>query len=168
MGLTRKRVWDKGPTGGTQRDLVGWFGPLGVVKILRVGLIYSTQRVKPWWDPLPSPFLVVRWDTRHSVVLPDSNIFYIIALLRFIPPPPKGPPTELLVQQNHEIIQLCCNRAFDFKLYLPHYQSQENWMRHYGDKWTRFLERKAIFDPFALLAPGQKIFSRIPQPLPIT
>ena len=28
---------------------------LGVVKILRVGLIYSTQRVKPWWDLLPSP-----------------------------------------------------------------------------------------------------------------
>ncbi|KAL9330756.1 hypothetical protein ACSQ67_000366 [Phaseolus vulgaris] len=112
--------------------------------------------------------LVVRWDSRHSVVVPDSNIFYIIALLRFIPPPPKGPPTELLVEQNHEIIQLCCNRAFDFKLYLPHYQSQENWMRHYGDKWTRFVERKANFDPLAILAPGQKIFSRIPQPLSIT
>ncbi|KOM48835.1 hypothetical protein LR48_Vigan07g253900 [Vigna angularis] len=114
------------------------------------------------------PLLRSKWDARHSVVVPDSNIFYIIALLRFIPPPPKGPPTELLVEQNHEIIQLCCNRGFDFKLYLPHYQSQENWMRHYGDKWTTFLERKANFDPFALLAPGQKIFSRIPQPLPIT
>ncbi|XP_020206479.1 cytokinin dehydrogenase 7 [Cajanus cajan] len=114
------------------------------------------------------PLLRTKWDSRHSVVVPDSNIFYIIALLRFIPPPPKGPPTEVLVEQNHEIIQLCHNRGFDFKLYLPHYQSQENWMRHYGDKWTRFVDRKATFDPFAILAPGQKIFSRIPQPFPIT
>ncbi|KAL5127232.1 Cytokinin dehydrogenase 7 [Glycine soja] len=114
------------------------------------------------------PLLRSKWDSRHSVVVPDSNIFYIIALLRFIPPPPKGPPTELLVEQNHEIIQLCYNRGFDFKLYLPHYQSQENWMRHYGDKWTRFVERKANFDPLAILAPGQKIFSRIPQTLSIT
>ncbi|XP_061349569.1 cytokinin dehydrogenase 7 [Gastrolobium bilobum] len=114
------------------------------------------------------PLLRSKWDSRHSVVVPDSNIFYIVALLRFIPPPPKGPPTELLVAQNNAIIQLCYNRGFDFKLYLPHYQSRENWMLHYGDKWTRFVDRKANFDPLAILAPGQKIFSRIPQPLSIT
>ncbi|CAL0322681.1 unnamed protein product [Lupinus luteus] len=114
------------------------------------------------------PLLRNKWDSRHSVVVPDSNIFYIVALLRFIPPPPKGPPTELLVAQNHAIIQLCYNKAFDFKLYLPHYHSQENWMRHYGDKWSRFVERKANFDPLAILAPGQRIFSRIPQSLSIT
>jgi cytokinin dehydrogenase len=93
-------------------------------------------------------------------VVPDSNIFYIIALLRFIPPPPKGPPTDKLVSQNNAIIQLCSNRGFNFKLYLPHYLSQENWMRHFGDKWTRFVQRKQNFDPMAILAPGQKIFSR--------
>ncbi|CAL0323675.1 unnamed protein product [Lupinus luteus] len=108
------------------------------------------------------------WDNRHSVVVPDSNIFYIVALLRFIPPPPKGPSSELLVAQNHAIIQLCYNKGFDFKLYLPHYQSQENWMRHYGDKWSRFVERKANFDPLAILAPGQRFFSIIPPPLSIT
>ncbi|KAJ1442850.1 FAD-linked oxidase-like, C-terminal [Sesbania bispinosa] len=113
------------------------------------------------------PLLRSKWDSRHSVVVPDSNIFYIIALLRFIPPPPKGPPTDRLVAQNHAIIQLCYNRGFDFKLYLPHYQSQENWMRHFGDKWTTFLHRKANFDPLAILAPGQKIFSRN-QPFSIT
>ncbi|KAE9588524.1 hypothetical protein Lal_00002942 [Lupinus albus] len=114
------------------------------------------------------PLLRNKWDNRHSVVVPESNIFYIIALLRFIPPPPKGPPSELLVAQNHAIIQLCYNKGFDFKLYLPHYQSQENWMRHYGDKWSRFVDRKAVFDPLAILAPGQRFFSRIPHPLSIT
>ncbi|KAL2317946.1 hypothetical protein Fmac_031822 [Flemingia macrophylla] len=135
-----------------------------------VGGPILTKQSEPRPSGCGAPFLGIRirWDSRHSVVVPDSNIFYIIALLRFIPPPPKGPPTEVLVEQNHEIIQLCLNRGFDFKLYLPHYQSRENWMRHYGDKWTRFVDTKTTFDPFAILAPGQKIFSRIPQPFSIT
>ncbi|MED6156836.1 Cytokinin dehydrogenase 7 [Stylosanthes scabra] len=116
------------------------------------------------------PLLRSKWDSRHSVMVPESsNIFYIVALLRFVPALPKGPHNaEILVAQNNAIIQLCYNRGFDFKLYLPHYNSQENWMRHFGDKWTRFIDSKANFDPLALLAPGQNIFSRIPQPFSIT
>lgn len=94
------------------------------------------------------------------MVLPKDEIFYIIALLRFSPPYPKGPLAEKLVAQNHEIIQCCINKGFDFKLYLPHYKTQEEWKGHFGNQWTRFVERKAIFDPLAILAPGQKIFSR--------
>lgn len=104
--------------------------------------------------------LVIRWDSRSSVVVPESEIFYIVALLRFSPPPPKGPRAELLVAQNREIIQYCSTRGFDFKLYLPHYQSQDDWKRHFGNQWTRFVERKLNFDPMAILAPGQKIFTR--------
>ncbi|KAI4316472.1 hypothetical protein L6164_024450 [Bauhinia variegata] len=110
------------------------------------------------------PLLRSKWDSRTSVVVPESEIFYIVALLRFNPAAPKGPPAELLVAQNQEIIQFCCHRGFDFKQYLPHYQTQEDWKRHFGNQWTRFVERKANFDPMAILAPGQKIFSRIPQP----
>jgi len=101
-------------------------------------------------------------------VVPDSDIFYIVALLRFSPPPPKGPPPELLVAQNNEIIQFCTSRGLDFKQYFPHYHSREDWMKHFGKQWTRFVERKANFDPMAILAPGQRIFSRTPQPRPIT
>ncbi|KAG2400403.1 Cytokinin dehydrogenase [Vigna angularis] len=108
------------------------------------------------------------WDNRQSVVVPDSDIFYIVALLRFSPPPPKGPPPELLVAQNNEIIQFCTSRGLDFKLYFPHYHSREDWMKHFGKQWTRFVERKANFDPMAILAPGQRIFSRTSQPRPIT
>ncbi|KAG6626999.1 cytokinin dehydrogenase 7 [Carya illinoinensis] len=107
------------------------------------------------------PLVRSMWDTRTSVVLPKDEIFYIIALLRFSPPDPKGPLAEKLVAQNHEIIQCCINKGFDFKLYLPHYKSQEEWKGHFGNQWTRFVERKAIFDPLAILAPGQKIFSRM-------
>ncbi|KAI4337186.1 hypothetical protein L6164_015632 [Bauhinia variegata] len=109
------------------------------------------------------PLLRSKWDSRTSVAVPESEIFYIVALLRFTPPAPQGPAAELLVAQNQEIIQFCSSRGFDFKLYLPHYQSREDWKRHFGDQWTRFAERKANFDPLAILAPGQKIFPRIHQ-----
>ncbi|XP_039028267.1 cytokinin dehydrogenase 7-like [Hibiscus syriacus] len=103
------------------------------------------------------PLLRSKWDDRTSVVLPEGEIFYIVALLRFVP---KGPSVEKLVAQNHEIVKLCNNEGLDFKLYLPHYQSKEDWKRHFGYQWSRFVERKLSFDPMAILAPGQQIFKR--------
>ncbi|KAK8520349.1 hypothetical protein V6N13_031195 [Hibiscus sabdariffa] len=103
------------------------------------------------------PLLHSKWDDRTSVVLPEGEIFYIVALLRCVP---KGPSVEKLVAQNHEIVQWCNKEGLDFKLYLPHYQSKEDWKRHFGNQWSRFVERKFSFDPMAILAPGQKIFKR--------
>lgn len=106
------------------------------------------------------PLLRSKWDDRTSVVLPEGEIFYIVALLRFSPPYPKGPPTEALVAQNNEIIESCIDNGFDFKLYFPHYHSEQDWKRHFGNGWKRFVDRKASFDPMAILAPGQNIFPR--------
>ncbi|KAF5748359.1 cytokinin oxidase family protein [Tripterygium wilfordii] len=111
------------------------------------------------------PLLRSKWDTRTSVVLPEGEIFYLVALLRSTPPNPKPPSIEKLVAQNQEIVQLCCRRGFDFKLYLPHYKSREDWKRHFGNQWRRFVDRKASFDPLAILAPGQKIFPRSNMPI---
>ncbi|PON73099.1 Cytokinin oxidase [Parasponia andersonii] len=109
------------------------------------------------------PLLRSKWDSRTSTVLPEGEIFYLVALLRFTAPQPKGPMVDKLVVQNKEMVQYCFTKGFDFKLYLPHYRSEEEWKRHFGNQWTRFVQRKANFDPMAILAPGQKIFSRIPQ-----
>ncbi|XP_034684239.1 cytokinin dehydrogenase 7 [Vitis riparia] len=110
------------------------------------------------------PLLRRKWDDRTSVVIPEGEIFYLVALLRFDPAYSKDSVVEKMVAQNQEIIQCCMKNGFDFKLYLPHYQSEEGWKRHFGNRWTRFVERKARFDPMAILAPGQKIFSRSRQP----
>lgn len=94
--------------------------------------------------------------------IPDEGeIFYLVALLRFTPPYSKGSYVEKLASQNQEIVQLCVKNGFDFKLYLPHYHSQDDWKRHFGNQWSRFVDRKASFDPMAILAPGQKIFKRV-------
>ncbi|XP_062101061.1 cytokinin dehydrogenase 7 [Humulus lupulus] len=107
------------------------------------------------------PLLRSKWDSRTSTVIPEGEIFYLVALLRFSPPHPKGPSVDKLVDQNKGIVQYCLSNGFDFKLYLPHYQSEKEWKRHFGDKqWSIFVERKEKFDPKAILAPGQRIFSR--------
>ncbi|KAL0330644.1 UNVERIFIED_CONTAM: Cytokinin dehydrogenase 7 [Sesamum angustifolium] len=110
------------------------------------------------------PLLSSKWDSRKSVVLPEGEMFYLVALLRFCFPYPKGLSAEEMIVQNQEIVQSCIQNGFDFKLYLPHHTSREGWKRHFGNQWTRFQERKARFDPMAILAPGQKIFPRNWQP----
>lgn len=105
-------------------------------------------------------FYFFRWDSRTSVALPEGEIFYIVALLRFVP---KGPSVEKKVAENREIVKWCIKEGLDFKLYLPHYRAKEDWKRHFGNQWTRFEKRKANFDPMAILAPGQRIFKRTNQ-----
>lgn len=104
--------------------------------------------------------IFIRWDDRTSVVLPEGEIFYIVALLRFVPPGAKASSVDKLVAQNQEIVQWCVKNGIDFKLYLPHYKSREEWIRHFGNRWSRFVDRKAMFDPMAILSPGQKVFNR--------
>ncbi|KAE8674385.1 Cytokinin dehydrogenase 7 [Hibiscus syriacus] len=103
------------------------------------------------------PLLRSKWDDRTSVVLPKGEIFYIVALLRFVP---QGSSVEKLVAQNLEIVKRCNDEGLDFKLYLPNYHSKDDWKRHFGNEWSRFMERKFSFDPMAILAPGQRIFNR--------
>ncbi|KAE8714048.1 Cytokinin dehydrogenase 7 [Hibiscus syriacus] len=96
---------------------------------------------------LINPLMRGEWDDRTYVVLPEGEIFYIVALLRFVP---KGLSVEKLAAQNQEIVKWCIKEGLDFKLYLPHYQ------------WTRFVDMKESFDPMAILAPGQNIFKMDP------
>ncbi|HEY4596332.1 MAG TPA: hypothetical protein VIJ02_08025, partial [Thermoanaerobaculia bacterium] len=37
--------------------------------------------------------------------------------------------------------------------------SPEDWRRHFGPRWPQFFAAKQAFDPDALLAPGQGIFT---------
>ncbi|VVB16899.1 unnamed protein product [Arabis nemorensis] len=108
------------------------------------------------------PLLRSRWDDRTSVVIPEGDVFYIVALLRFVPRCTKASSVERMVIQNQEIVQWCVKNGIDYKLYLPHYKSQEEWIRHFGNRWSRFVDRKTMFDPVAILSPGQKIFNRSP------
>ncbi|XP_010932426.3 cytokinin dehydrogenase 11-like isoform X1 [Elaeis guineensis] len=113
------------------------------------------------------PLLRSKWDRRTSVAVPESEIFYLVALLRFSRLCSEGGAAAELQAQNREIVECCLSNGYDFKLYLPHYQSEADWARHFGRDWPRFVERKARYDPLAILAPGQKLFSRSRPPPPL-
>ncbi|KAL0304584.1 UNVERIFIED_CONTAM: Cytokinin dehydrogenase 7 [Sesamum radiatum] len=65
------------------------------------------------------PLLPSKWDSRKSVALPEGDVIYLVALLRFSFPYPKGLSVEEMMAQNQHIVQTCATNAFDFKLYLP-------------------------------------------------
>lgn len=92
----------------------------------------------------------------------ESEIFYVVAMLRLTAAPPDGPSVEEMFADNREVIEFCSARGLDFKTYLLRHSSQEEWKRYFGNRWSKFAERKAIFDPMNILAPGQNIFSRSP------
>ncbi|KAF2308149.1 hypothetical protein GH714_035851 [Hevea brasiliensis] len=65
-----------------------------------------------------------------------------------------------ILTQNQRILDFCCKPNIGAKQYLPHYDTQEEWQAHFGPQWEVFVQRKSTYDPFAILAPGQRIFKR--------
>jgi cytokinin dehydrogenase len=96
-----------------------------------------------------------RWDDNMSMVIPDEDVFYVVSMLRS-----SGFNNwEAFDNQNKEMLQFCDNAGIEVKPYLAHYETQENWINHFGSKWESFKERKAQFDPKMILSPGQRIFN---------
>ncbi|XP_045787491.1 cytokinin dehydrogenase 3-like [Trifolium pratense] len=99
-----------------------------------------------------------KWDNKMSATIPDDedDIFYAVGFLHS-----SGFDNwKAFDAQNREILQYCNDAEIKYKLYLPHYSTQEEWTNHFGPKkWKTFLQRKYEFDPRMILAPGQRIFN---------
>eukprot|EP00253_Pinus_taeda_P025023 PITA_25023 len=100
-----------------------------------------------------------KWDNRMSAVIPNEDVFYLVAFLRSATPASTN-SLEYLIDQNKRILSFCEQAGIGAKQYLPHYTTEEDWKMHFGDKWDKFVERKSTYDPNAILAPGQRIFSK--------
>ncbi|GER35521.1 cytokinin oxidase/dehydrogenase [Striga asiatica] len=101
-----------------------------------------------------------KWDERTSVVTPNEDVFYLVALLRSALDNGEETQTlEYLSNQNRQILRFCEEAGIKVKQYLPHYTTQEEWKNHFGEKWTLFSKRKDEFDPRHILATGQRIFT---------
>lgn len=100
-----------------------------------------------------------KWDERSSVVTPDEEVFYLVALLRSALDNGEETQTlEYLSNQNRQILRFCDDAGIKIKQYLPHYNTQKQWMDHFGYKWPMIYQRKMEFDPKHILATGQRIF----------
>ncbi|KEH36208.1 putative cytokinin dehydrogenase [Medicago truncatula] len=96
-----------------------------------------------------------KWDHRSSAVTPDEEVFYLVAFLRSAL---DAETLEHLTNQNRQILGFCHDSKIGVKQYLPHYTTMQEWMDHFGDKWTQFNAMKMQFDPQRILATGQRIF----------
>ncbi|KAL5143404.1 Cytokinin dehydrogenase 6 [Glycine soja] len=102
-----------------------------------------------------------KWDNRTSVVIPEEDIFYLVAFLTSAVPSSNGTDgLEHILSQNKRILEFCERAQLGVKQYLPHYNTQQEWRAHFGPQWETFLQRKSVYDPLAILAPGQRIFQK--------
>lgn len=102
-----------------------------------------------------------KWDNRTSVVLPDEDIFYLVAFLSSAVPSSTGTDgLEHILTQNKRILDFCEAAHLGVKQYLPHYTTEDEWRVHFGQHWEVLKQRKSAYDPLAILAPGQKIFQK--------
>ncbi|KAF8410538.1 hypothetical protein HHK36_003069 [Tetracentron sinense] len=100
-----------------------------------------------------------KWDNRSSVITPEEDVFYLVALLRSALDSEEETQTlEYLNSQNRQILRFCKDAEIKVKQYLPSYSTPQEWMDHFGDKWGLFLKRKMEHDPKRILATGQRIF----------
>ncbi|CAH1442853.1 unnamed protein product [Lactuca virosa] len=109
-----------------------------------------------------------KWDAETSVVTPNEEVFYLVALLRSaLQNGDEALTLERLSDENRQILKFCKDEKIDIKQYLPHYTTQEEWMDHYGEKWPQFYKRKMEFDPRHILA-TVNIIKPLPSPPPTT
>ncbi|XP_057976796.1 cytokinin dehydrogenase 6 [Malania oleifera] len=102
-----------------------------------------------------------KWDNRTSVVIPEEDIFYLVAFLSSAVPSSTGTDgLQHILTQNKRILDFCETALPGVKQYLPHYTTQEEWLAHFGPQWVIFAQRKSAYDPLAILAPGQRIFQK--------
>ena len=92
-----------------------------------------------------------------SVAIPEGSdeIFYMVAFLSN-KLPAEGAALSKMMADNDSILRTA--ERLGCKQYLPKYEDMAQWKRHFGSKWAAFVENKAIFDPRAILAPGQNLF----------
>lgn len=115
-------------------------------------------------NPKDGPVLIYpvnrnKWDSRMSAVTPNEDVFYLVAFLRSAIPATTE-RLEYLIDQNQKILNFCRRAGLGAKQYLPHHTTEQDWKTHFGEKWDMFVQRKTAYDPNAILAPGQRIFSK--------
>ncbi|CAM8938414.1 unnamed protein product [Rhodiola kirilowii] len=102
-----------------------------------------------------------KWEKGTSVVTPDEDVFYLVALLRSALKDSVDETLTLehLMNQNRRILKFSKDSNIGVKQYLPHYTTSGEWMSHFGpQRWEQFSRRKQEFDPRRILATGQRIF----------
>jgi cytokinin dehydrogenase len=99
-----------------------------------------------------------KWDSRLSVAVPEGSdeVFYMVSFLSN--KLPEAASLSKMLEEDKSILRV--TEKLGGKQYLPRHQDMNQWKRHFGSKWEKFVQNKQMFDPRTILAPGQNLFSR--------
>lgn len=90
------------------------------------------------------------------VKLPDADVAFVFGIFRLAQTPEIA---ESMVSANRALYEAAL--AVGSTMYpidaIP--MSSEDWVTHYGDTWSTFVQRKATYDPHHVLTPGPGIFA---------
>lgn len=155
LKLRAKGLWD------IPHPWLNLFVPRSKVAEFNAGVFKQILASKGGGPVIIYPMNRSKWDSRTSAVIPDEDVFYLVALLRSPSTVAGEPTTHDLMEQNETILRFCKQAGIEEKQYLPSLSEKREWQRHFGSqKWAVFVERKARYDPAGLLSPGQNMFRR--------
>jgi cytokinin dehydrogenase len=96
--------------------------------------------------------------TAPNFRVPAGETFFLFGLLRTAVPPTPERSAELVAANRNLFEQARAVGGFFYPIdSVP--MSPEDWRRQFGPRWPQFFAAKQAFDPDALLAPGQGIFT---------
>ncbi|XP_020583622.1 cytokinin dehydrogenase 6-like, partial [Phalaenopsis equestris] len=114
------------------------------------------QVEKPLGVILVYPMNRNKWEEKWSLMFPEEeDIFYKIGLLIAT----EAGDLQRVLGLIEEIKRFSDENGLGMKEYMPYYRSTEEWKRYFGSKWERIVKLKMKYDPKAILAPGQMIFT---------
>ena len=103
------------------------------------------------------PYLGNLFDTPNLRV-PAGETFFLFGLLRTAIPPTPERSAELVAANRRLYEQARAVGGFFYPVdSVP--MSPEDWRLHFGERWPQVFAAKRAFDPDALLAPGQGVFT---------
>ena len=95
--------------------------------------------------------------TRPQVMLPEGQVFFLLALLRAVSPP-DGATAERLIAENKALYERVRTAGGTQYPVNAMRLSAADWHAHYGDHWPAVVAAKDRYDPRKVLTPGQGIF----------
>jgi FAD/FMN-containing dehydrogenase len=93
------------------------------------------------------------------VSLPDSEVVFLLGLLRAVVPPSEAETQRLIAVNRSQYDRAVAVGGTHYPVgAIP--LTEADWQVHYGDRWPAFLAAKRAYDPRHVLAPGQHIFDQ--------
>ncbi|MFD7029039.1 FAD-binding protein [Streptomyces sp. NPDC059917] len=94
---------------------------------------------------------------RPLAMMPNESVVYLFDLLRF--PNPGEPNIQGMIDQNRRLYDIAVGLGAKRYLVGSIPMTNEDWKKHFGNRWAGFVNAKKKYDPKNIFTPGQGFFA---------